>query len=382
MEIRDYPVVVVGSGLFGLTIAEQFASQRGTSVLVLEKRSHIGGNAWSEFDKETGIEIHKYGSHLFHTSNKRVWDYLNKFTNFTNYQHRVWTSHQNKVYPMPINLGTICEFFGRQMSPTEAKKLIDSHKKEIDIEPLNLEEKAISLVGRPLYNAFIRDYTKKQWQTSARDLPASIISRLPVRYDFNSRYFNDVYEGLPVGGYAAMLESMSNNSLISVRLETDYFDLRSLIAPEQLVIYTGPIDQFFGYKLGKLKWRTLDFELEVHNVRDYQGTSVMNYADLSTPFTRIHEFRHLHPERSYPEDKTLIMKEYSRSAVGCDEPYYPVNTTEDREILNGYRKLTRLETNVFFGGRLGTYQYLDMHMAVASALSMFENDFKHKVLMA
>lgn len=379
MDIGKYPVVVIGSGLYGLTIAEQVSSQIGIPVLVLEKRSHIGGNTWSEIDDETGIEIHKYGSHLFHTSNPRVWEYLNRFTQFSNYQHRVWTSHLEKVYPMPINLATICEFFGRQMSPDEAKELINSHISEIRSEPQNLEEKAISLIGRPLYEAFIRDYTEKQWQTNPKDLPASTISRLPVRYNFDNRYFNDVWEGLPNGGYAAMLNAMVSNPLIDIRLNIDFFDIRNLINSNQIVVFTGPIDQYFEYREGRLQWRTLDFKLETHFMGDYQGTSVMNYADLNVPFTRIHEFRHLHPDRDYPKDKTVIMKEYSRAAVGADEPYYPVNTRADRDILNRYRELAKLEKNVFFGGRLGTYQYLDMHMAIASAISTFENELGRKI---
>jgi len=379
MEIGAYPVVVVGSGLFGLTIAEQVTSLLGVPVLVLEKRGHIGGNAWSEFHDETGIEIHKYGSHLFHTSNHRVLTYLNKFTEFSSYQHRVWTSHHGKVYPMPINLGTICEFFGYQMSPDQARDLINSQTIEIAGEPQNLEEKAISLVGRPLYEAFIRDYTQKQWQTNPKDLSANIISRLPVRYDFNNRYFNDVWEGLPKNGYAAMLNAMAANPLIDIRLNVDFFDVKSLIKGDQTLVFTGPIDQYFKYSEGRLQWRTLDFEIETHFVRDFQGTSVMNYSDLEVPFTRIHEFRHLHPERDYPQDKTVIMKEFSRAATGMDEPYYPVNTLPDRDILTRYRELAKLEKNVFFGGRLGTYQYLDMHMAVASALSMFDNDLKHRI---
>ena len=379
MAIEDYKVVVVGSGLFGLTIAEQVATKLGLRVIVLEKRSHIGGNAWSEIHNETGIEIHKYGSHLFHTSNQRVWDYLNRFTKFTDYQHRVWTIHNKRTYSLPINLGTICHFFDRQLSPTQARKLIDSHANEIKMEPQNFEEKAISLVGRPLYEAFIRNYTAKQWQTDPKELPTSIISRLPVRYDFNNRYFNDTWEGLPVNGYASMLEAMCSNPLIDVRLNTDYFEWRKYLNPNQLVVYTGPIDQYFDYREGRLRWRTLNFEIETHEVADYQGTSVINFADLDVPFTRIHEFRHLHPEREYPMNKTVIMKEYSREALVSDEPYYPINTPEDRKILDRYRELAKMEENVFFGGRLGTYQYLDMHMAIASAISMFENQIKPRI---
>jgi UDP-galactopyranose mutase len=379
MDFGQYEVVVVGSGLFGLTIAEQVSSQIGIPVLVLEKRSHIGGNAWSEIHEETGIEIHKYGSHLFHTSNERVWEYLKKFTQFSSYQHRVWTRHKEQVYSMPINLATMCQFFNRQMSPDDARELINLQTSEVKKDPENLEEKAISMVGRPLYEAFIRDYTEKQWQTNPKDLPGNIIGRLPVRYNFNNRYFSDKWEGLPINGYAAMLTAMCSNPLICVQLNVDYFKVKSLLNSNQIIIYTGPIDQYFGYREGKLKWRTLDFQIETHHISDFQGTSVMNYADFSESFTRIHEFKHLHPERNYPEDKTVIMKEFSREAVGQDEPYYPVHTSSDREILNRYRILANSEKNVFFGGRLGTYQYLDMHMAVASAMSMFQNELVPKL---
>lgn len=380
MNISDYPVVVVGSGLFGLTVAQQITEHLGLRVLILEKRSHIGGNAWSEIHEETGIEIHKYGSHLFHTSNPVVWEYLNRFTKFSDYQHRVWTNHLGKIYSLPINLSTISSYFGNQMSPDQARDLIESHRKEITTEPQNLEEKAISLIGRPLYNAFIKDYTIKQWQTDPRELPVSVISRLPVRYNFNNRYFQDTWEGIPIEGYASMLLKMVSSPLIDLRLNIDFFDVKAEIRSSQLVIYTGPIDRYFEFKSGHLNWRTLDFQIETHSTEDYQGTSVMNYSDLNVPFTRIHEFRHFHPERDYPSDKTVIMKEFSRKAEIDDEPYYPVNTKEDRSILNSYRELVKNEKNVLFGGRLGTYQYLDMHMAVASAISLFENQVK-KILL-
>ncbi|QMV84425.1 UDP-galactopyranose mutase [Corynebacterium hindlerae] len=374
-----YDLIVVGSGLFGLTVAEQAASRLGKKVLVVEKRAHLGGNAYSEAEPETGIEIHKYGAHLFHTSNKRVWNYVNQFTSFTDYQHRVFAMHKGTAYQFPMGLGLINQFFGKYYSPEEAKKLIASQASEISVdEATNLEEKAIALIGRPLYEAFVRDYTAKQWQTDPKELPAGNITRLPVRYTFNNRYFNDTYEGLPVDGYAAWLEKMAESDLIEVRLNTDWFEVRDSIraeSPDAPVVYTGPLDRYFGYSEGKLGWRTLDFSIEVLEVGDFQGTPVMNYNDADVPFTRIHEFRHFHPERAdkYPTDKTVIMKEYSRFAEGDDEPYYPINTPADREMLLKYRELAEAEEGVFFGGRLGTYQYLDMHMAIASALSMFDN---------
>lgn len=382
MNTQSYDLIVVGSGFFGLTVAERAASQLGKRVLIIEKRSHIGGNAFSQPEPETGIEVHQYGAHLFHTSNQRVWDYVTKFTKFTDYQHRVFAMHDGKAYQFPMGLGLICEFFGKYYSPDEARALIKEQASEVKMEEAtNLEEKAISLIGRPLYEAFVRDYTAKQWQTDPKELPAANITRLPVRYTFNNRYFNDTYEGLPVNGYAAWLRAMIDHDLIDVQLDTDWFDVREDVRaanPDAPVVYTGPLDRYFDYSAGRLGWRTLDFDVEVLPIGDFQGTAVMNYNDADVPYTRIHEFRHFHPERAdrYPKDKTVIMKEYSRFAEEDDEPYYPINTPEDREILAAYRELAAAETadqKVLFGGRLGTYQYLDMHMAIASALTMFDN---------
>jgi UDP-galactopyranose mutase len=372
-----YDLVVVGSGFFGLTVAERAASQLDKRVLVLERRDHIGGNAYSEAEPETGIEVHRYGAHLFHTSNKRVWDYVNQFTEFTGYQHRVFAKYQGQVYTFPMNLHLINQFFGKSHSPDEARELIAEQASEIDTKDAkNLEEKAISLIGRPLYEAFVKGYTAKQWQTDPTELSPSIITRLPVRYNFNNRYFNDTYEGLPVDGYTAWLERMADHPNIEVRTNVDYFEVRDQIPEGTPTVYTGPLDRYFGYSEGKLGWRTLDFEQEVVPTGDYQGTAVMNYNDIDVPYTRIHEFRHFHPEREYPTDKTVIVREYSRFAEDDDEPYYPINTPENRDKLERYRELAKKEAaerNVLFGGRLGTYKYLDMHMAIGSALSMFDN---------
>ncbi|MGV0434693.1 UDP-galactopyranose mutase [Corynebacterium ureicelerivorans] len=379
-----YDLIVVGSGFFGLTVAEQAASELGKRVLVVEKRSHIGGNAYSENEPETGIEVHKYGAHLFHTSNERVWEYVNRFTDFTDYQHRVFAMHDGSAYQFPMGLGLINQFFGRYYSPEEAKKLIEEQREGLDpAAATNLEERGIALIGKPLYDAFVKHYTAKQWQTDPTDLPPEIISRLPVRYTFNNRYFNDTYEGLPVDGYAAWLEKMAAHERIDVRTDTDWFEVRDSVRaenPDAPVVYTGPLDQYFDYAEGRLGWRTLDFEQEVLEVGDFQGTPVMNYNDADVPYTRIHEFRHFHPERSeYPSDKTVIVKEYSRFASEDDEVYYPINTPEDREKLEAYRRLAAEESeqnNVLFGGRLGTYQYLDMHMAIAAALTLFDNQLR------
>jgi UDP-galactopyranose mutase len=379
VSFAGYDLIVVGSGFFGLTVAERAATQLNKRVLVLERRHHLGGNAYSDAEPDTGIEVHRYGAHLFHTSNKRVWEYVNRFTEFTGYQHRVFTIHHGQVYPFPMGLGMISQFFGRYFTPGEARALIAEQAAEIDGKnATNLEEKAISLIGRPLYEAFVRDYTAKQWQTDPKELPAATITRLPVRYNFNNRYFSDTYEGLPVRGYTAWLRNMADHPNIEMQLNIDFFEVRDDIPEGTLVVYTGPLDRYFDHSEGWLGWRTLDFEPEIlHGCVDFQGTPVMNYPDADVPFTRIHEFRHFHPERDYyPADKTVIMREFSRFADKEDEPYYPINTPEDRVKLARYRELAKTETaqrNVLFGGRLGTYKYLDMHMAIGSALAMFGN---------
>jgi UDP-galactopyranose mutase len=377
----DPDLVVVGSGFFGLTIAERCAAELGLRVLVLERRHHLGGNAYSEKEPETGIEVHVYGAHLFHTSNEKVWEYVNRFTEFTKYQHRVFAKYQGQVYSFPMNLALINQFFGKSYTPDEARALITEQASEFKTaEAKNLEEKAISLIGRPLYEAFVKGYTAKQWQTDPRELSPDIITRLPVRYNFDNRYFSDTYEGLPVDGYTAWLERMADNPNIEIRLETDFLDPATGVA-EQFkgkvpIVYTGPVDEYFGNSEGRLSWRTVDHEPEVVEVDDFQGTSVMNYNDQEVPFTRIHEFKHFHPERTHLPGKTVIVHEYSRFAEEGDEPYYPINTAEDRAKLLRYRELAKQEPMVLFGGRLGTYKYLDMHMAIGSALSMYENKLK------
>ncbi|TNM42727.1 UDP-galactopyranose mutase [Nocardioides albidus] len=376
----DLPdLVVVGSGFFGLTIAERCAADLGLRVLVLERRYHLGGNAYSEFDPETGIEVHKYGTHLFHTSNERVWEYVNRFTSFTNYQHRVFGRYQGQVYSLPMNLALINTFFGKSHTPDEARALIAEQASEIDTrDATNLEEKAISLIGRPLYEAFIKGYTAKQWQTDPTELSADIITRLPVRYNFDNRYFNDTYEGLPVDGYTAWLERMADHPNIEVRVDTDFFDVADDYKGKVPIVYTGPVDEYFDNCEGRLSWRTVDLVQETLDVDDYQGTGVVNANDAEVPFTRELEFKHLHPERaaSYKPGRTVVVREFSRFAEEGDEPYYPINTAEDRAKLLKYRDLANKEPMVLFGGRLGTYKYLDMHMAIAAALSMYDNKLK------
>ena len=374
-------IVVVGSGLFGLTIAERIASILKLEVLVIEKREHIGGNAWSEFDESTGIEIHKYGSHLFHTSHEGVWKYVNQFTKFNNYSHRVWTNHSGNVYPLPINLSTISQFYGRSLSPVEARELIG---KEVlkSSRPNNdsFEDLAINAIGEPLYEAFIKGYTQKQWQTDPRILPAEVFSRLPIRFNFDNRYFNDKYEGLPLNGYMGFLSNMADQNKIRIETNTDFFNDKESYLDADLVVYTGPLDRFFDFKYGLLGWRTLDFSIETLPIDDFQGTSVMNYADQNVPFTRIHEFQHLHPERNKKTSATVVMKEFSRTSGMDDEPYYPIKTENDRQSLEKYRSLMANTPKVIFGGRLGTYNYLDMHMAIASALQVFETQIKPRFI--
>ncbi len=374
MTLLSYNLVVAGAGFFGLTIAHQAATRLGLKVLVIERRGHIGGNAHSVIDPATGIEAHVYGSHLFHCNSEEIWRYLNGFTPFTDYRHHVLTTHQGKVYSMPINLGTINSFFGKEFSSEEAQALIASQRGEITVDAAhNLEEKAIALIGRPLYEAFIRGYTAKQWQTDPRELPADIITRLPVRFTHNTRYFDDRFEGLPSEGYYTIFKRMADHPNIHVMLNTDFFEVRPQLHAGVPIVYTGPIDRYFDYRLGALAWRTLDFEREIVPTGDFQGTSVMNYADEEIPYTRIHEFRHLHPERNYQREKTIIFREYSRFAGKEDEPYYPVNTNRDKDLFEAYRKLAQREKNVLFGGRLGTYRYFDMHQAIGAAFKLFEN---------
>jgi len=371
-------VLIVGAGIFGLTMAERMASKLGKRVMVIDRRGHIGGNSYSEFDEETGIECHKYGAHLFHTSNEKVWEYVNKFTSFTNYVHKVYTTHKGEIFSMPINLGTINQFFGKNYSSDEAKKLIAEQAAGAPKEPKNLAEQGVALIGEPLFNAFIKNYTTKQWQTSAEELPPEIIKRLPVRYNYDNKYYNDIHEGLPVDGYEVLFRRMieAGGENIELRLGVDYFedeDIQKLRDAKVLTIFTGPIDRFYDYKFGELKWRSLDFEKEVMDVEDFQGCPVMNYADLNPEYTRILEFKHFHPERTMRDPgKTVVVKEYSKTWVRGDEPYYPVNTPEDAKKLTHYKELAAQEKNIIFGGRLGEYAYYDMDQTFAAALDLFD----------
>ncbi len=370
-------ILIVGAGFYGATLAERIATKLGRRVLVIDRRRHIGGNAYTEIDPVTGVEIHRYGPHLFHTSNEAVWNYLRRFTGFSSYRHRAFSTYNGKVYPLPINLATICQFFGRRLSPDEARTMIAEQASELgDRPPANLEEKAISLVGRPLYEAFIKGYTAKQWQTDPRELPAQIIARLPVRYTFEDGYFNDRFQGQPLDGYTAIFEKMLGHELIETRLGVDFFDIKNQLPKDLPVVYTGPIDRYFDYSEGELGWRTIDIELEVMDTPDYQGTAIMNYAEETVPYTRVTEFRHFNPERPHQTGKTLIGREYSRFARRADEPYYPIDTSSDQAIYRRYLARAGQEQNLHLGGRLGTYRYLDMHQAIGAALKAFDTVFE------
>ncbi len=365
--------LMVGAGLSGAVIGRRMA-EAGHDVTVIDSRDHVAGNCHTERDPETGVMVHVYGPHIFHTDDEAVWNYVNAFTTFMPYKNRVKSTTHGQVFSLPVNLHTINQFFGKSHTPDEARALIAEQASEIATEDAtNLEEKAISLIGRPLYEAFVKGYTAKQWQTDPTELSADIITRLPVRYTFDNRYFNDTYEGLPVDGYTAWLERMADHPNIEVRLEVDFLDVRDEYVGKVPVVYTGPVDEYFDNSEGRLSWRTIDLEAETLDVDDYQGTGVVNANDQELPFTRVLEFKHLHPERTYLPGKTIVVHEYSRFAEEGDEPYYPVNTAADREILMRYREKAKAEDMVLFGGRLGTYQYLDMHMAIASALNLYDN---------
>jgi len=369
--------LIVGAGLFGCVLAERIASSNpNVKILLVDKRTHIGGNCYSEVDKDTGIEFHKYGTHIFHTSSKKVWDYLNNFTEFNGYHHQVLTTYKNRTYQMPINLETINSFYNLNLNPTEAREFL---KKEIDKagigKPKNLEEKAISLIGRPLYKAFIEGYTTKQWGTDPKKLPASIITRLPVKYNYNEDYFVDSrWQGIPSEGYDKMFHRMLDYPNIHIELNSDYFEYKDEFKYRKRMFYTGQIDRYFDYVYGKLEWRSIRLEKDVVDVDDYQGTSVMNHADLEIGYTRTHEPRHLHPERKYSKRNTLIFREMS--IHGLDDPYYPINDQKNQELFQKYKKLSMREKTVTFGGRLGSYKYYDMDKVILAAFDCYENELK------
>lgn len=372
MNLGGLKFLVVGSGFFGSVIAERIANELNKEVLVIDKRKHIGGNCYSENDTETGIHYHKYGTHIFHTSNKKVWEYINQFTEFNSYRHQVLTTYKDKVYQMPINLKTINSFYNINLKPFEVDNFLQSEIIKDNISAAtNFEESAISLIGRPLYEAFIEGYTKKQWQKDPKNLSGSILKRLPFRKNYDNSYYFSKWQGIPLNGYTNIFNKLLNNKNITLELDVDFFEIKKKIPKETIIIYSGQIDKYFDYKFGKLEWRTLDFVKYIKNVDDYQGTSVMNFAEEKIPFTRIHEPKHLHPEKKYTKEKTIIFKEYSKPDFG-KEPYYPVNDEKNKQIALKYKAEAKKEKNLIIGGRLGDYSYYDMHQTISSALTVYE----------
>lgn len=373
LELEACRYLIVGAGLWGCVLAERIATCLGKKVLIIDKRMHSGGNCHSAPDEETGIECHLYGTHIFHTKERRVWDYLCRFTSFNTYRHRVITQYGNKFYQMPIGLATINAFYGINLRPYEAERFIaEEAGKENISQPANLEEKAVSLIGRPLYEAFIKGYTWKQWNTPPDKLPADIITRLPVRTDYNPEYFNDYWQGLPSGGYHALFDSLLTHPNISLHLGVEYADIAAGLRPGCRIFYSGPLDAFFDYRLGELAWRSLCFDKKILPHGDYQGNSVINQSDIAVPYTRTHEFRHLHPERAYQKQKTVVVYEYPEDFCKGKDVYYPVNRPEDKLLLARYQELAAAEApQVTFGGRLGSYTYNDMDRTVSNALDVF-----------
>jgi UDP-galactopyranose mutase len=357
---------MVGAGLSCAIIANRLADA-GHSVLIFESRNHIAGNCYTERDEETGVMVHTYGPHIFHTDDKEVWDFVNDLTEFKPYTNRVKTTSQGSVYSLPINLHTINQYFGKTFNPTEAKAFIESIADTSIVDPQSFEEQAMRFVGKDFYEAFFKGYTLKQWGIHPSKLPASILKRLPVRFNYDDNYFAHKYQGMPVNGYNEIVEKLLDHENIEVRLNTKFE--RSMAEEFDHVIFSGPLDSYFDYELGRLGYRTLDFKTERHS-GDYQGTAVMNYGDESVPYTRITEHKHFSPWEQH--DDTLIYKEYSRLCEGDDIPYYPINLTDEKELLTKYVALANNTPNVSFVGRLGTYKYLDMDVTIRKALDAAE----------
>ena len=363
-----YDYLVVGAGLFGSVFARE-AKDKGYSVLVVDKRDHIAGNVYTR--KVEGINFHQYGAHIFHTNNKEVWDYVNKFITFNRFTNSPVANYKGELYSLPFNMYTFNKMWG-VITPDEAKAKIEEQRKEVVGEPENLEEQAISLVGRDIYEKLIKGYTEKQWGRDCKDLPSFIIKRLPVRFTFDNNYFNALYQGIPVGGYTKMVEKMLEG--IEVRLNTDYLaNKEELDGIAKKVIYTGAIDAYYDYRLGTLEYRSVRFENEVLDMPNFQGNAAVNYTDRETPFTRIIEhkwFEFGKDENGNDLPKTIISKEYSSEWKPGDEPYYPVNDERNSKLYAEYKALSLNEDKVIFGGRLGEYKYYDMDAVIDSALKM------------
>ena len=359
--------LVVGAGLFGAVFANE-AAKRGHEVTVIEKRDHLAGNIYTK--EVNGIQVHQYGAHIFHTSNKKVWDYVNQFAEFNRYTNTPVANYNGEIYNLPFNMNTFNKLWG-VVTPKEAKEKIDEQRAVLNGKtPENLEEQAISLIGTDIYEKLIKGYTEKQWGRKATELPAFIIRRLPVRLTYDNNYFNDDYQGIPVGGYTQIVEKMLDHANITVKTKTDFFDNKDQYLNDyDKVLFTGMIDQFFDYKLGELEYRSLRFETENLDVDNYQGNAVVNYTDAKTPYTRIIEHKHFEFGK---QEKTVISREYSSEWQVGMEPYYPVNDAKNSELYAKYKKLAEAEKNVIFGGRLGNYQYYDMDKVVGAALQKLE----------
>lgn len=363
-----YDYLVVGSGLYGSVFAREL-TKSGKKVLVIEKRNHIGGNVYTE--KVENIHFHKYGAHIFHTNNREVWDYLNKYIEFNRFTNSPIANYKGELYSLPFNMYTFNKMWG-VITPDQALEKINEQRKEIIGEPKNLEEQAISLVGRDIYEKLIKGYTEKQWGRECKDLPPSIIKRLPVRLTYDNNYFNALYQGIPVGGYTKLIENLLEG--IEVKLNEDYLakkDYYDSIANK--IIYTGPIDAYFSYKMGALEYRTVRFENEILDIPSFQGNAAVNYTDRETPWTRIIEhkwFEFGKDENGKDLPKTIISKEYSSEWKLGDEPFYPVNDEKNSKLYDEYKKLAANESKVIFGGRLGEYRYYDMDRTVEAALEM------------
>lgn len=367
MSKFDY--LVVGSGLFGAIFAYE-AANKGKRVKVIEKRNHIAGNVYTK-EKE-GIQVHEYGAHIFHTSDKKIWDYVNQFADFNRYTNSPIANFKGEIYNLPFNMNTFNKLWG-VITPDEAETVINEQRSVLKGKiPENLEEQAISLVGTDIYEKLIKYYTEKQWGKKCTELPTFIIRRLPVRFTYDNNYFNDIYQGIPIGGYTQIIEKMLNHPNIVVELNTDFFDRKeSYLREFPKIVFTGMIDQFFDYKLGKLEYRSLRFETEVINASNYQGNAVVNYTDSETPYTRIIEHKHFEFGN---QEKTIITKEYSKKWESGDEPYYPVNDEKNNHLYKSYKKLAEEYGNIIFGGRLGQYRYYDMHQVIAAALQCVEKE--------
>lgn len=356
-----YDYLIVGAGLFGAVFAHE-AHKKGRTCLVIDKRNNIGGNIYTE--SMEGINVHKYGAHIFHTSDKQIWDYVNRFAEFNNYINSPVAVYKDELYNLPFNMNTFSRMWNIK-TPEQAKEIIASQIADLEItEPHNLEEQALSLVGRDVYEKLIKGYTEKQWGRDCKELPAFIIKRLPLRFVYDNNYFNDRYQGIPIGGYTAIIERMLEG--IEVRTGTDYFDfIRDNKNIARKTIFTGMIDEYYGYCYGPLQYRSVRFETEVLDCENYQGNAVVNYTDREVPYTRIIEHKHFEFGK---QPKTVISREYSSEWKQGMEPYYPVNNEENNALYEKYRELADKESNVIFGGRLGQYKYYDMDKVIAAAL--------------